>query len=252
MITLRRTNERHYRSYHGQKLWNTFPTRHSATPTGFGALRRLDEEWRPADVERSMRCRDTEILTYVREGTLSYQDSSGNSSIVQAGELHRMTASDDLRRKESNASSTEPLHLFQLWLTLSEPCLESSCEQKRFNMAERRGKLCVIASPDGRFGSLRVQGEEVLHSAMLARGQHVVHALAAGRSAWLHVVTGEVTLGDDVLTAGDGAAITDALSVSLTAREPSEILLIELGEPTLSEGAEAATADGAQQLAQSE
>lgn len=233
MITLRRTSERLFRSYRGQKHWNTFPTRHSATPTGFGALRRLDEEWRPAEAERSMRCRDTEILTYVREGTLSYQDSSGNESTIQAGELHRMTAGDDLRRKDSNASTTEPAHVFQLSLTLAEPCLESSCEQKRFNMAERRGKLCVIASPDGRFGSLRVHGETVLHSAMLSRGQHVVHALAEGRSAWLHVVIGEVAIGDDVLTMGDGAAITSELSVSLTAREQSEILLIELSEPTL-------------------
>ncbi len=250
MITLRRTNERLFRSYRGQKHWNTFPTRHSATPTGFGALRRLDEEWRPAEAERAMRCRDTEILTYVLEGTLSYQDSLGNNSIIQAGELHRMTAADDLRRKDTNASATEPAHVFQLSLTLSEPCLEPGCEQKRFNVAERRGKLCVIASPDGRCGSLRVHGEVVVHSAMLSRGQHVVHALAEGRSAWLHVVMGEVAIGDDILTTGDGAAITSAPSISLTAREQSELLLVELSEPTLI-GKRTASGEG-NELGQSE
>ena len=107
--------------------------------------------------------------------------------------------------------------------------LDPGHEQKRFSTADRRGELCVVASPDGRRGSLRIHQDALLYSAMLGRGKHVVHELREGRSAWLHLVEGEVTLGDLVLSSGDGAGLTAERAVSLTAREETEILLIDLG-----------------------
>ena len=102
-------------------------------------------------------------------------------------------------------------------------------QQKRFTAAECRDRLRVVASPDARGGSLRINQDALIHSALLEPGQHVVHELSHGRSAWIHVVQGEVTLGDIVLAAGDGAGVTGERAVSLTAREDSEILLVDLG-----------------------
>jgi hypothetical protein len=141
-----------------------------------------------------------------------------------------MTAGRGIRHSETNASRTDSAHVFQIWLRPSEAGLPPSHEQKRFSAAERRGVLCVVASPDGRRGSLRIHQDALMCSALLDPGQHVVHELSYGRSAWLHVVRGEVTLGDTVLAAGDGAGVSAERAVSLTAREESEILLFDLGE----------------------
>ena len=149
----------------------------------------------------------------------------GRSGVIQAGEFQRMTAGRGLRHSETNASRTEWAHVFQIWLRPSEAGLEPGHEQKRFSAAERRGGLCVVASPDARRGSLRIHQDALVYSAMLDPGQHVIHELSQGRSAWLHLVQGEVTLGDIVLTTGDGAGVTAEPAVSLTAREETEILL---------------------------
>lgn len=236
MIELRRTGERRYLDRPGRKLWHTFHARRGL-PEGFGALLQLDEVWRPSGVTSSqLRCSESEMLTYVRDGSMAYRDSTGRSGVIAAGELHAITAGDELRRSESNVSATEPAHMFQFWLQPPLHGLEPGCEQKRFSRTERRGKLGVLASPDGRLGSLKVRTDVVLYSAMLSRGQHVVHELMEGRSAWLHVVEGEVMMGDAILSTGDGAGITDARSVSLTAQGEAEILLLDLEDPAASRG----------------
>ena len=115
-------------------------------------------------------------------------------------------------------------------LSPSELGLVPGHELKRFTVAERRGRLCVVASPDAHGGSLRISQDALMCSAVLECGQHVVHELSPGRTAWLHLVAGEVTLGDDVLTSGDGAGITAERALSVTARKETEILLVDLGE----------------------
>jgi hypothetical protein len=232
MITLRRANERHHDRRRKQEVWHTFhPDRADALAGGFGALEVLDEDRLPpgAGVPRHPHL-DAEIVTYVREGALAHEDSMGRSGIVQAGEFQRMTAGRGIRHSETNASRTDWAHVFQIWLRPSEAGLEPGHEQKRFSAAERRGGLCVVASPDARRGSLRIHQDALVYSAMLDPGQHVIHELPQGRSAWLHLVQGEVTLGDTVLTTGDGAGVTAEPAVSLTAREETEILLVDLGE----------------------
>jgi redox-sensitive bicupin YhaK (pirin superfamily) len=231
MITLRRADERRHERRRKQDVWHTFgPDRAGALGAGFGALELLDEERRPpgADVPRHPR-RDAEIVTYVREGALAHEDSLGRSGVIHAGEFQRMTAGRGVRHSETNASRTDSAHVFRIWLRPSEAELEPSHEQKRFSAAERRGGLCVIASPDARRGSLRVHQDALVYSALLDAGQHVIHELSQGRSAWLHLVQGEATLGDTVLTTGDGAGVAAEPAVSLTAREETEILLVDLG-----------------------
>ena len=149
--------------------------------------------------------------------------------MLQAGEFQRTTPGREVRQGETNASRTDWAHVFRLWLRPSEAELDPGREQKRFSTAERRGALCVVASPDARRGSLRLHQDALLYSALLGPGKHVVHALPEGRSAWLHLVEGEITLGDVILFSGDGAGLTAERAVSLTAREETEILLVDLG-----------------------
>jgi redox-sensitive bicupin YhaK (pirin superfamily) len=231
MTTLRREKERLHERRRKRELSLTFWAGNSASPPtdGFGALELLDEErLKPGAGAIQRPRRDAEILTYVREGAVGYDDSMGRSGVIHAGEFQRMTAGQGMRHSDTNASQTEGAQLFKIWLRPSATGLEPGYEQKRFSAAERRGGLCVVASPDARRGSLRIHRDALMCSALLDSGQHVVHELAPGRSAWLHLVQGEVTVGDVVLTTGDGIGITDERAVSLTAREESEILLVDL------------------------
>jgi quercetin 2,3-dioxygenase len=235
MITLRRTKERYHDERKKPEEWFTFHA-DSAVPfaAGFGALESLSEAHLGpgSSIPRKPR-HDSEIVTYVREGTLSYEDSLGRSGVIQAGEFQRATTGRRIRYRETNASRVDAAHVFQLWLRPAAIGLdaEQEQEQKRFSVADRRDRLCVVASDDARHASLRLHEDAVVYSALLARGQHVVHELSPGRSAWLHVVGGELNLGETLLTTGDGAGFTVERVLSLTAREGSEILLLDLGVP---------------------
>lgn len=234
MITPHRTEQRHHQRRREQEVWNTFPPGDlaDANADGLGALELLSEHCLPPGAALSRhRYREAEVVTYVREGALAHEDSMGFTGVIHAGEFERMTVGRALRHSEANASRTEWAHVFQVWLRPAETGLESSHQLKRFSAADRRAGLCLVASPDARRGSLRVHLDGLIYSAMLSLGQHVVYPLSKGRSAWLHLVRGKVTLGDLVLAAGDGAGLADERSASFTAREEAEILLLDLGVP---------------------
>jgi redox-sensitive bicupin YhaK (pirin superfamily) len=233
MITLRRAAERHHIERIKHDRWLTFYALDRADPLsrGFGTLEVLTESRLAPGAEGAFSPNhDTEIITYVIEGTLAHEDSTGRSGVILAGEFQRWTAGPGVRRRETNALRTDPVHAFHIWLRPSQANREQSEEQKRFSAAERRGVLRVVASQDGRNGSLRVCQDARLYSSMLDPGQHVVHELTEGRRGWLHVVRGEVTLGDLVLTSGDGAGIAEERAMSITAREDSEVLLADMSE----------------------
>lgn len=232
MITLRRAEERQHDARRHQDVWLTFnpEERAGALANGFGALENLDESrLSPAGAVSRHPLHDAEIVTFVREGALAWEDSTGGSGLVQAGEFRRMTAGRGIRHSEANASRTHGAHVFQIWLQPAQAELEPSHEQKRFSVAERRGGLCIVGSPDGRRGSLTIHQDALVFSAVLDPGTHVAHELRPGRSAWLHVVQGEATLGDVVLGSGDGVGIASEIAVSLTARQETEVLLLDLG-----------------------
>jgi len=134
------------------------------------------------------------------------------------------------RHKETNASEVDDAHVFQIGMHPWGAGFAPEFEQKRFTAAARRGSLCLVASPDGRKDSLRIHQDALIYSALLEQGTHVVHELIKGRSAWVHVVHGQATFGDLVLAAGDGAGIEDERSGSLTARQETEVLVIDVGE----------------------
>lgn len=233
MINLRRADTRRHGRRHQGDVWRTFGTG-DADPfaDGFGVLEAVDEDrLAPHATIPQLPGNDTEIVTYVREGAVAYEDSIGGSGVIQAGEFQRLTSGRGLRHRESNASRTECAHVFQIRLRRSQVARESSREQKRFSTAARRGALCIVASPDARYESLRLYEDSLIYSALLERGQHIVHELSPERGAWLHVVHGEVTLDDLVLTTGDGAAVTSECAVSLTARNETELLLFDVVAP---------------------
>jgi redox-sensitive bicupin YhaK (pirin superfamily) len=232
VIAVRRSADRRYDRRGKREAWLTFYPQDGADSLadGFGILEFLDEERLPPGAAVPLRPRhDGEIFTYVHEGALAYEDSMGRSGIIRAGEFQRMTAARGVRHSESNASRTDSAHVFRIWLRPKEAGREPGYEQKRFTAAERRDRLCLVASPDARRGSLRIHQDVLIHSALLEPGQHVVHEIWHGRSAWIHVVQGEVTLGDIVLATGDAAGVTGERAVSLTARETASILLLDAG-----------------------
>lgn len=232
MLTFRRADERQHEKHRQQEVWLTF---HRADPSdplanGFGVLEILREGRLEPQAGVQQPCQDVEIITYVREGTVAFQDSLGMSGLIRAGEFQRMTAGRHAHYSETNTSPIDCAHVFQVWMRPSASGLQPGHDQKRFTTAERRGILCVVASPDGRCGSLRLHQDAFLFSSILAAGQHVVHALAEGRGAWLHVVAGRAGVGGVALRTGDGVGIADEPTVSLTATEETEILLLEVGE----------------------
>lgn len=231
MITLRRADHRRHERRRKQQSWQTFDPRDRSDPLadGFGTLEAFNEYWVPpgASVPRRL-AGEVEILTYVHQGALAQEDSTGRSSVIQAGEFQRMTVRRGVRHGETNASPVDSAHVFRICLRPAEAGLAQSYEQRRFSAAERRGALRVVASPDGQQQSLRLHLNASFYAALLDPGQHVVHPLGDGRMAWLHVVAGEVLLADMILSVGDGAGIADERAVSLTARTDAELLLVDL------------------------
>jgi quercetin 2,3-dioxygenase len=231
MIAIRRAAERQHQRSRMQENWLTFDPEKADDPFagGFGTLELLNEiRMAPGVAVPRNTARDIELLTYVHQGRLAYEDSMGHSGVLQAGDFQRVTSGRRLRHSKMNMSRTDWAHFYQLWLRPSQAELEPGFVQKRFSTAERRGGLCLVASPQGHMGSLCIHADALVCSALLEPGQHIVRELANGRCAWLHVVQGEVTMGDAVLTGGDGAGIREERAVSVRARETSEIFLLDL------------------------
>ena len=241
MITMRRHGERRCVRRGAHDIWHTFyqeqrPGQHVGD---FGVLATLDEMRLPPGSASARQILDeSEIVTYVHRAVLAQEDSTGDSGVLQAGEFQHMTVGRGIRRKETNASGTEWAHIFRISFRPSEVGCCSAHEQKRFPEAQRHNRLCVVASPDERQGSLRTRQDVVVCSSVLDPGHHLIHELARGRSAWLHVICGEATFHDVTLSTGDGVGVTKEPSVSLTAQDFTEILLVDLGTvPTAAAGA---------------
>jgi redox-sensitive bicupin YhaK (pirin superfamily) len=232
VIILRKDTERRHNSNGKHESWLTFyhqePPR---SPTdAFGVLTAFNEiRLPPGGVSAPHPIKEAEILTYAYRGALAQEDSTGHSGVVHAGEFQRMTIGRAIRHKETNPSLTDGAHIFRIYLRPSEVGLACAHEQKRFPGAQRHNVLCAVASPDGRNGSLRLLQDAVIYSSIIDPGHHLIHELLPRRSAWVHVIDGEATLHDIILSQGDGAGVTIEPSVSVTAQENTEMLLVDLG-----------------------
>jgi hypothetical protein len=172
--------------------------------------------------------RDMEIVTYIMKGALAHKDSTGGAGVIRAGEVQRMTAGTGLTHSEMNASPDEEVHLYQIWLLPDAPGLTPGYEQKAFAPEEKQSQWRLVASPDGRDGSLTINQDTTLYLAALKSGESLSYTLPHARRAWLQVVAGEVTIDGHTLAAGDGAAIADESVVTVEANSDAEVLLFDL------------------------
>jgi hypothetical protein len=172
--------------------------------------------------------RDMEIITYVLEGALQHRDSMGNGSVIKPGDIQYMSAGTGVTHSEFNASKTEPVHLYQIWMFPEKQGLKPAYDQKNFTDDEKRGKLRLIASPDGREGSVKIRQENELYATVLGKGESVKHELKPDRHAYVQVARGRVKLNGKELAEGDGAAISAERSVELTGVNNAEVLLFDL------------------------
>jgi len=172
--------------------------------------------------------RDMEIVTYVLEGALQHRDSMGNGSVIRPGDVQYMSAGTGVTHSEFNASETETVHLYQIWMFPDRKGHKPAYGQKNFAEADKRGKLRLVVSPDGREGSVQIRQDNELYAAMLAPGETVKHELKPQRHAYVQVARGSVTLNGQPLETGDGAAISDEQSIKLTGAQDAEVLLFDL------------------------
>jgi hypothetical protein len=172
--------------------------------------------------------RDMEIVSYVISGALEHKDSMGTGSVIRPGDVQRMTAGTGVVHSEFNASREEPVHFLQIWLLPERQNLTPGYEQKRFEENERQGRLRLVASRDGRDGSLTVYQDVALYASRLAPGQQVVHDVSPERHVYIQVARGKIRALDQTLSAGDGAAISDVSRVELEGDTDAELLLFDL------------------------
>ena len=195
---------------------------------GFRALRVLNEHRiEPGHGFGTHSRRDLEIVTCVIDGVLRHEDSLGCGAVVEAGGVQRLTAGTGVLHGEFNGSDSGPLHLLEMWLTPERSRLPPACDQRAFPPDRRRGRLTLLASRDGRAGSLTIPQDVAILSAALDPGDRAIHALQPGRHAWVQVMRGGIHLNGTALSAGDGAAIVDE-AVELIGSSASETLLIDL------------------------
>ncbi|MGL5083016.1 MAG: pirin family protein [Microcoleaceae cyanobacterium] len=231
MITLRKSTERGHASQDWLDTYHTFSfsSYHDPNYMGFRALRVINEDRvSPGSGFGTHGHRDMEIITYILAGELEHKDSLGTGEVIRRGEVQRMSAGTGIQHSEFNPSTQNPVHLLQIWLLPQVEGLAPSYEQKAFNVPATPGQLHLIASPDGRDGSLTVHQDVTLSAAVLPANHQVSYHFAPQRYGWLQVARGEVVLEDMTLTAGDGAAISDRSKITLNARSEAEVLLFDL------------------------
>ena len=231
MLTIRKSDERGH-AEHGwldSRHTFTFADYHDAAHMGFRALRVINEDSVAAAQGFGTHShRDMEILTYVLEGSLEHKDSLGNGSILRPGDVQRMSAGTGVLHSELNPSPTERVHFLQIWVLPERRGISPSYAEKHFPQAERRGRLRLFASRDGREGSLSWNQDADLYGALLAKGERVTHELRPGRHAWIQIARGAIELDGHRLSAGDGAAISEQRTLELKGTADAELLLFDL------------------------
>ncbi|HET9580153.1 MAG TPA: pirin family protein [Usitatibacter sp.] len=207
----------------------SFADYHDPAHMGFGPLRVINED----RVEPGMGFgahghRDMEIISYVLGGALAHRDSMGNGSVIRPGDVQRMSAGTGVTHSEYNASDRERVHFLQIWIEPDRRGLQPSYEEKNFDAASRRGTLRLIASPDGRDGSVTIHQDACLYAGLFDGAESADFALAPGRRAYVHVVRGELQVNGQGLSAGDALKLTGESRVRLAHGREAEVLLFDL------------------------
>ena len=195
---------------------------------GYGALRVINEDRvQPGAGFGTHGHRDMEIISYVLEGSLGHEDSMGNGSTIVPGDVQRMSAGRGVRHSEFNNEKSGVTHFLQVWIEPSAAGIEPSYEQRRFGPEEKRGRLRLIASPDGADGSLTIHQDARMYAGLFDGAERAQHALARGRKAYVHVARGTVSVNGHALGAGD-ALKSDSGALVIEGGQGAEVLVFDL------------------------
>jgi len=231
MLTLRPAGERgHYRvdwlnSYHTF----SFGEYHDPAHMGVSNLRVInDDRIAPGGGFATHTHRDMEIVSYVLSGQLEHKDSMGNGSIIRRGDVQRMSAGTGVQHSEFNPSATESVHFLQIWLQPGTMGVEPGYEQKHFSEEQRRGKLCLLVSPDGRAGSISTHQNALLYGSLLKAGEAVEYKLTDDRHAWVQAAQGSIMVNSVALKEGDGVHIEKEKVIRIEGQDNADVLLFDL------------------------
>ncbi|MCW8906034.1 MAG: pirin family protein [Sedimenticola sp.] len=172
--------------------------------------------------------RDMEIVTYLMEGALEHRDSMGNGSLIRPGDIQRMSAGSGIRHSEFNPSDSKPTRLLQIWLMPNRQGITPGYAQQHFPLQQRRGRLQLLVSPDGRDGSLSAQQDGLLYGTLLEQDQTLSHDLEPGRTAYIHLARGQAEINGESLNEGDAITLTDEAQIGMRGIDQAEILLFDL------------------------
>jgi redox-sensitive bicupin YhaK (pirin superfamily) len=226
MIQIRKAGDRGHFNHGWLDTYHTFSfgDYHDPDFMGFRALRVINEDRvQPGLGFATHGHRDMEIISYVLDGALAHRDSTGAGGILWPGEVQRMSAGSGVRHSEMNGSDTDPVHFLQIWIVPDEQGIKPGYEQKRFD--DRKGTLRIVASPDAHEGSLKIH-QDVSVFASILDGETVSYQFKPGRYGWVQVARGDVDVNGRKLSAGDGAAIADEETLTITGS--GELLLFDL------------------------
>jgi quercetin 2,3-dioxygenase len=231
MLLTRRSDERGRASLGWLDSRHTFSFAdyHDPRYMGYGPLRVINEDRvQPGQGFGTHGHRDMEIVSYVLSGALEHRDSMGNGSVIRRGDVQRMTAGTGVQHSEFNHSQSELVHFLQIWVIPERRGLAPGYEEKHFGDDAKRGRLKLVASRDGRDGSVVIHQDASLYAALLAAGEEATHETERTRKVWIQVATGSVAVNGEVLAAGDGVALAYEERIPIRATADSEILLFDM------------------------
>ncbi|MBK6982788.1 MAG: pirin family protein [Betaproteobacteria bacterium] len=231
MMTLRRSEDRGLADHGWLKSFHSFSFAdyHDPAHMGFGALRVINEDRvQPGMGFGTHGHRDMEIVSYVLEGELEHKDSLGNGSVIRPGDVQRMSAGTGVRHSEFNHAANETTHFLQIWIEPAQRGIDPGYEEKHFGAEAKRGRLRLIASPDGRDGSVTLHQDALVFASLFDGAETAVHALATGRRAYVHVARGEITVNGQALRAGDALKASGEREIRLSEGKGAEVLLFDL------------------------
>jgi hypothetical protein len=230
-MTIRRASERGHADHGWLNSFHTFSFAdyHDPAHMGFRSLRVInDDRVEPARGFGKHGHQDMEIVSYVLEGELGHKDSMGTGSVIRPGDVQRMSAGTGVFHSEMNPSPTNPVHFLQIWIVPDRRGYQPSYEQRTFTAAEKRGRLRLVASNDGREGSVTVRQDVSLFAGLFDGDEKATYELGAGRHAWVHVAQGAVTINGEQLEAGDAVSLDEAGTIALSGGKGAEVLLFDL------------------------
>ena len=231
MMELRPAAERGHADHGWLDSWHSFSfaSYHDPRHMGFGALRVINEDRVAAGTGFGTHGhRDMEIISYVLDGALAHKDSLGNGSVIRPGDVQRMSAGTGVMHSDFNQRQDGPTHFLQIWIEPDRRGIAPGYEERRFEPADKRGRLRLIASPDGADGSVTIHQQARLYAALLDGDERALLSLEPGRRAYVHVARGSVSVNGTTLAAGDAAKLVGEAAVELERGADAEVLVFDL------------------------